>query len=59
MIFNESELNNKELLFGSLDLVTYILKTQENELYLGKVVSYLFKVTIEFRCGPLSDSLSV
>jgi len=52
-------LNIKELLFSSLDLVTCILKTQESELYLGKVVSYIFKVTIEFRCGPLSDTLSV
>ena len=52
-------MNIEELLFSSLDLVTCVLKTHENELYLGKVVSYLFKVTIEFRCGPLSDSLSV
>lgn len=55
----QSELNIEELLFSSLDLITCILKMQENELYLGKVVSNLFKVTIEFRCGPLSDSLSV
>jgi len=52
-------LNIEELLFSSLDLVTCILKTQENELYLGEVVSYLFKATVEFRCSPLSDSLSV
>lgn len=55
----QSELNIEELLFSSSDLVTFILKTQENELCLSKAVSYLCKVTIEFRCGPLSDSLSV
>jgi hypothetical protein len=29
----QSELNIEELLFSSLDLVTCILKIQENELY--------------------------
>jgi len=55
----QSELNIEELLFNSLNLVTCILEIQENELYLDEVVSYLFKTTVEFRCGPLSDSLSV
>lgn len=49
----------EELLFNSLNLVTCIVEMQENELYLGEVVSYLFKATVEFRCGPLSDSMSV
>ena len=62
MIFNETMAKWVEywgITFQFIRLGHLYFKDSRKWIVLGKVVSYLFKATIEFRSGPLSDSLSV